>query len=487
MNSWGADASVALIDLDTLEVKSMFTIPPDIGTSHIVGGPDDTAFINIGPDVWQVYPDGSHTIWGTFPWEFIVAYTSEGRMIAKSHNGTILYELFQDGSKQMIADGFHNIYEACVTKEDIIIVYEVITGNIVRLDPDGTKTILVSGILPEDYVNMGLDFDDQLYFNSPEDRGFMQVDIETRKRTIIPDVYPACVWNPGGFVFFAPGELILGGDQLSRINIKDKTNRILIQNIGATFAADIGPDNALYIGVSDCGCGYAQIKRIADDGTQSVYIDHLKGSIERIAFKPRGGLYVLTYDNDTYHLQYIDKDTKTPVDIPDIPHDDLMSIAVHPVTGNLFLSRIRGKALLEFDTTGLIQTHSIKIPWNAHEYRIAFDPDGALYAYIGRLDGTTGGPWIAAIDLDKKSCTEIAELSRYPGGGMGAIDVGPDGAIWLYQNPESILYKIQPEGEVTKFAINLPIDAPAIMVGQSENIYFTSAAGLFHIYRDNAK
>ena len=227
--------------------------------------------------------------------------------------------------------------------------------------------------------------------------------------------------------------------------------------------------------------------RIGDDGTQSVYIDNLTGRIDRIAFTPDGSLYALTYDSDTYHLLYLGTDTVKTADISGCAQDDLMSIAVNPVTGNVFLSLTRGQALLEYDTTGLVQTHPIEIPWNAHEYRIAFDPDGALLRISVERTVWTGGPWIAAIDLDNQSCTEIAELPSDPTGGLGAIDVDPDGAIWLYLNPESILYKIHPDGNVIEFATNLPIDAPAIVVGQTENIYFTSAAGIFHIHSNSTE
>ncbi|MBN1777944.1 MAG: hypothetical protein JW811_07460 [Clostridiales bacterium] len=480
----GSEAGVSMIDVNTGTVTKLVSIPPTIETSDILGGPGDTAFMLVGAEVWQFYPDGTYTVWQTFLDIFIVAYMPSGRMFGKSMNGSSLYELYQDGSKRLIASDFNNIYNACVTEDGVLFVYEWDTGNVVRVEQDGTKRVLVESVMPWDFANLGLDFDGQLYLNSAGTYGLKRVEMETGELTNIPNVYNEIIVNPNDFVFIEPGKIVITGDHFSWADINAGTNGLIVQNISSTYATDIGPDGALYIGVSDTGNSSGQIRRISDDGTQSVLFGNIRGCIEFIAFTPDGYLYAVTKYDGRYHLLFINPEKGVQKEIPGMPQDMVMALTINPKNQHAFISLFREKPIYEFDIYGLVTMYNVKVPWDAHEYRIDFASDGSLYSYIGRMDNSTTGPWLAKIDLNKLASTEVAMLSCTAPGGMGAFRVSPDGNLWLYLNPESVLYKVTPEGEVTVFATSLPVDAPSVVVGEDDNVYFACSAGLFHIYKE---
>ena len=485
MKEWGAESGISIIDTETLAVTRLFDIPTTNSVNDIIGGPEDTAYVNVGPDIRLVHSDGSFSIWATFPDACVAAYAPDGRVLGKSNDCSVLYELLPDGTKTKIAEGFHNIYEAAVMDDGTIIIYEWDTGNIVRLNTDGSRKILVSSVSPYDFVNFGVDADDQLYYNACGTHGLKRLNVQSGKVTDIPLSLNETVWNPNDFAFIGPGEIVLGGDQFSVANFNTGESQVLIPNIAATYAVDVGTDGALYVGTFSYGNQIsAQILRLSNDGVPSVYLDNLEGAIDFIAFTPQGDLYFSTDYHQKIHLFYVAKDQTLPIEIPGAPEESIMSMTVNPNNDNLLISQSRGAPILEYSPEGLVQTHNVSVPWDAHEYRIDYAPDGTLYAFIGQADDQSSAARIVRIDLEEKTCTDIVQLPLYVAGGLSVLSVGLEGNVWLLYNPENAIYKIAPDGVMEKYASNLPIDAPAIVAGISGDVYFTAASGIFHIYKE---
>ncbi|MGB7537852.1 MAG: hypothetical protein WBM17_04875 [Anaerolineales bacterium] len=481
----GSNPGISLIDLKQGTATPILRLPQASGMSNPVGGPEDTLIVGVGPDVWQITPDGKHKLWGHSPDGFPIFYTNDGRLLGRSFDGRLI-EIKQDGTTVEITGGFQLIGDVLVTPEGVILVYDIPTGDIIRVDPDGSKRVLVKSVLPGDGVNFGMDFDGQVYFNKNGFWDLNRLDIESGKATSIRNSYSPCAWNRGDIVFIEPGKLLLTGDQLSWSDLQTKESGILVHGTAGTFAADIGPDGALYVGASGCGDQIpAQVLRIADDGTRTVYADNLRGTIIQISFALDNGLYIASREDGTNHIQFLPANGVTPVEIPGPKAAPIMSMAVDPVTGNLLFTIPGGLTVQEYDRNGLRRQAGFHFPEAINEFRLAFAPDGKLYGLAGFGISNTDfrGPWVLNLDVTGKSYTVLSELSHVATGVMSVFTVDDRGNLWIIVNPDSNLYQITPDGTVTLFAGKLPIDMPAIQVDPSGDIYFTCGEGIFRIYR----
>jgi hypothetical protein len=484
---FGGAPGVSIINFGQGTSTPILKLPSDVGISNPVGGPADTLILGVGGEIWQISPDGTHKKWGPSPDAFPMYYTKDGRLIGVTFNGSLI-EIKQDGSTIDLAGGFQwPIGDVVVTPDGTILVYEIPSGDIIRVDAGGVKRVLVHAVLPGDGVSFGIDFDGQVYFSPNGYWDLRRLDIDTGKVTIIPSSYSPCALNRGDIVFIEPGKLLLSGDQLSWADIHSGENGILVHGISFTFAADIGPDGALYVGASGCKDQIpAQVLRIADDGTLTIYLDNLKDTINQIAFDSQGGLYIATQDNITNHVFYSSPDRQTLAEIPGIPTGQFMSMAVDPVSGNIFFSSARSLTVQEYNRDGLIRQHFFHFPEAIYEFRLAFSPDGALYGLAGFGISNTDfrGPWVLRLDPANDTTTVFAELSHVATGVMSVITVDKAGNVWVIVNPDSILYQVAPDGSISQFARKLPVDMPAIRVDPDGDIYFTVAGGIYRIFRE---
>lgn len=481
----GSNPGVSLIDLEKRTATPILRLPQTSGMSNPVGGPGDTLFVGVGPEVWQITPDGKHELWGNSPNGFPIYYTNDDRLLGRSFDGGLI-EIKQDGTTVEIAGGFQLIGDVVVTPEGVILVYDIPTGDIVRVDPDGSKRVLVKTVLPGDGVNFGLDFDGQVYFNKNGIWDLSRLDIDSGKVTPIPGAYSSCTWNRGDIVFIEPGKLLLTGDQLSWADLKTGDNGILVHGTAGTFAADIGPDDALYVGESGCGDQIpARVLRIADDGTRTVYADNLKGAINQISFAPDNGLYIASREDDTNQIQYLPAGGGAPVEVPGPKSAPIMSMAVDPISSNLLFSIPGGLTVQEYDRNGLVRQTGFQFPEDINEFRLAFAPSGKLFGLAGFGISNTDfrGPWVIDLNLTGKSYSVLAELSHIATGVLSVFTVDDGGNVWVIVNPDSNLSTIAPDGTVTLFAGKLPVDMPAIQVDSSGDIYFTCAEGIFRIFK----
>jgi hypothetical protein len=484
---YGGEPGVSLINVQQGTATPILKLPSGIGISNPVGGPESTLLLGVGGEIWQIHPDGKHEVWGPSPNVFPFYYTNDGRLIGASSNGALV-EIRRDGSSIELAGGFQwPIGDILVTPDGTILVYDIPTGDIIRVDPGGRKQVLVHAVLPGDGVNFGMDFDGQVYFNIGGYWDLRRLDINTGNVTPIPASYSSCTWNRGDIAFIEPGKLLLTGDQLSWSDLKSGENGILVHGITDTFAADIGPDGTLYIGASGCGDQIpAQVLRIASDGTQAVFMDKLRGLINQIVFAPDGGLYVASRDNDTNHVFYIAAGSQIPIEIPGIPSDPIMSMAVDPIGGNIFFSFARTLNVNEYDKNGFVRQHDFTFHESIYEFRLAFAPDGTLYGLAGFGINNTDfrGPWVLKLDRASGTASVIAELSHRATGVMSVFTVDQTGMLWVVVNPDSDMYQVTPEGNINLFASHLPVDVPAIRLDPAGNIYFTVAEGIYRIYRE---
>jgi streptogramin lyase len=263
-----------------------------------------------------------------------------------------------------------------------------------------------------------------------------------------------------------------------------------VSNEGAnTWATAIGPDDALYVGAWGCGDEIpAQVIRIDDNGTRTVYVDGLRDEVRDIAFAPDGSLYIATYNRRQGTLLfYVPPKGGTPVQIPITPELSITSIAVDPASGNLLASESQGSAILEFTRNGSVTRHPIQLPKAVFDLLIDIAPDGTLYAYCSEAERQKTGPivtlWVLKVDW-KNGLTKIVTQIDYPGCCvMGNLSVDSRGEVWWLYDPKLSIYRVTADGQRTLFAQNLPIDPAGIAVDRQGDVYFTSSGGIYRIYR----
>ncbi|GEM_PF-1615467 len=484
----GLSPAVSVLDPTTGKITCILELSPEDSTYRsIVEGPKDTTFVVIPSEdvVWQLSADGSHTLWGeaTAGWPF--AYTCDEYLLGRSHQGDLI-KMFPDGSDALVSDRFSHI-DSVVAIGDRLFVSDMAAGSIVRIDPDGSHHTLVRGVLYQDPMDMSADPQGNLYLNSAPTR-FVTVNPETGALAQVPGSEISCTAHPADFVF-ASSSLVLFADptvsQISWLDVTTQEYGILVSNEGAnTWALAVGPDDAVYAGVSGCQESPARVMRyVPGEDDAQVYVDGLQGEIKDIAFDSSGGLYIATHDPEAGEgpTFYVPTSSQEPSRVWGVDH--LYSLTVDPITNRAFGGDYHGELLLEFTPLGLWNVHLASLPTPAEDVILACAPDGTLYASCSGQENSDTGPvverWILEFDLSSGQASIFAQKDWHGCCVMLNCCVGPHGSLWWLLNPDFLLYKIAERGDgLELFAQSLPIDPAAVAVDRHGNVYVASPSGI---------
>jgi DNA-binding beta-propeller fold protein YncE len=477
LRSIGDKPGLSVLDVDTGEILNF--IGMDSQMYFPVGGPGDTIFVGVNDEVWQIYPDGSHDIWGLRDNAWPRFYTIDGRMLGAS--GSSVVEMFPSGEERLIADGFIDIFDIAADEQGNIFVADFISGDLVRIDLSGEKRTLIEGMIYKDEINLTISPGGQLYLNC-YNVGFVRVDTETGSLTHFANLN-------GDVVFSAPDEVLFtdaSESQVYRFNLISGAREMIVSNGGLySRAVAIGPDDSLYVGIWGTKNNPARVVRFSDDGTQEIVVDGLIGSVHDIAFDEEGGLYVVSRKYDQYRIFYQSPARDSLVAIPGSGGPS--AIAVDPKTGHVWAS-FDGGILYEYSLNGLIAQHRIEFPKEPHEFYIDFAPDGTLYAFTFELERARTGPevdrWILRLNPEDGSSEIVAQHNRQGCCTFGNLGVDIYGTIWWVLNPEFEIYRVNANGEINLFAKNLPTDPGAVIADSEGDVYFTSPAGIIRIYQE---
>jgi len=489
------NAGLSILDPVEKKATRILDLPSEAGNSLVVGGPGDSALIGVNDEIWQVHPDGSHSVWGKRGGR-PQTFTSDGRLLGSSHDGKSVAELLPDGSAREIAAGFSDIFNLVASADGKIYVSDWDTGDITRLDPDGSRHVVVKHLVVNDPIDLGLDEGGNLYFNSSSTGpmgGFVKMEAVTGAFTRYNLVSQTCTEHLSDFVFTAPGKLVFVDPTISQVAWEDlntHTGGLLVGSQGAnTHAAAIGPDDALYLGTRGCGTDLpAQVVRLGDDGSRRVYVDGLQGDIRDLTFDADGGLYVAaSIPGKGGALHYVPLSGGNPILIPGGTPYNVSSIVVDPHSGHLLITQYGSDTISEFSLEGLAAEHPIRLPKKAANFVLAASWKGQIYAFVSEWERRNTGPvverWLLAIDLQKGTSEKIYPYDHQGCCVMGNLDVDGEGNIWWMVNPEFEIYRVEPGGEAVLFARNLPIDPASISVNRQGEIYFTSSGGIYRIYK----
>jgi sugar lactone lactonase YvrE len=492
----GLSVGISTLDPVTGEVTRTLDLPIE-GDTRVVGGPGDTAFISVGDEIWQVQPDGSYAVWGQVYDGTAFYYTADDRMLGRSHDQTCVLELFPDGSSTEVASGFVGINDIVAAPDGTVFVSDWETGDLTRVDTDGTQHVLAEQVLFRDPLDMAVDPDGNLFLNTVV-TGLVQVDRDSGAFTPYESAHTRCTIHAADFVFTALNQVLFidpTWSQVSWADLDTGQSGLLISNQGAnTWAADVGPDDALYVGAWGCGDEIpAQVVRITDDGSREIYVDGLRDEVRDIAFAPDGGLYVATHDYDLggTPVYYVSPAGGDPVELPGTSTAgyNITSLAVDPLNGTLLATQHAISSVLEFSLDGLVAEHAVALPQAVFDFYIDIAPDGTLYAYGSEAERAWTGlvveRWVLELHLESGSSETVFQYDRQGCCVMGNLSTDAQGALWWIIGPENWIYRVIPDGEATLFAQNLPCD-PAAAVSDSEgDIYFTSPSGIYRIFEEH--
>ncbi|MGD2148422.1 MAG: hypothetical protein PVH41_17140 [Anaerolineae bacterium] len=475
----------------------MLDLLPETAASLIIGGPEDTFFIVVDGEYRQGWPDGRHEVWGDIaPGGLPLCYTKSGRTLGLSDGGTAVAEFFPDGSSDTLLTGLQSAYDLVASDADTIFVSDITAGTLIRLNPDGTSSILAT--IAPDNTDLALDPGGDLYVNSAAS-GFARVDLLTGQFTQMtaPNAECAVLRSPAEVVFDPSGRAVFASWVDNMITWVDlgagEGGNAIHQPWANSNAADVGPDDALYVAVNGCGSSVpSQVVRFTAEGLNELYLDGLVGHVHGLAFDSSGGLYASLATQTTSGVYYLAQGTTTLTLVPDSANLEIGSLAVEPTTGHVF--GYRGKAqedpalalVTEFSTEGMVDAHEVQLPRAPLDVLLDFAPDGTLYAFATEEARFMTGPevdrWILALDLAQGTSQIVAQVNRVGCCPMGSFSVDDSGTIWWLLNPDFLLYQVHPAGQVELFASNLPVDAGYVNRNSTGDIFLNSPEGLYRLW-----
>jgi WD40 repeat protein len=492
-------AIVSQLDVDAGDfVADVVDEPPETSVSSIVGGPEDTVFVSVDGEFRKASPDGSYEVWGTIsPAGFPAYYTEDDHMFGISHDGTGVVELFPDGSYDMLLDGLVSGYDLVAANEDTIFVSDIGAGNLIQLSSTGTYTTVAQ--IAEDNTELALDRAGDLYVNNAEE-GFAKFDLATEEFTkmFAPNADCPVIKSPSGVAFDDLDRAVFASWAENMITWADLDTGdgglVIDQPWSNSNAADIGPGEELYLGVTGCGSDPASsIERFGTDGSHSTFLDGLVGNIHGLAFDSSENLYVSLGTETSSGVYLVAQGTVTPTLVTDSENADIGCIAVHPTTQRVFgyagqdAGNEKVSIVAELSATlGLINEYHFELPMTPTEVLLDFAPDDTLYAFATEKERFMTGPeverWILRLDLETQTAVIVAQVNRVGCCPMGSFSVDHGGYIWWLLNPDFLLYRIPPNGTIRLFGENLPVDAGYANRNSNGDIFLNSPDGLYRIW-----
>ena len=492
-------ARVSLLDVDLGDFAfDVVDEPPETSVSSIVGGPEDTVFVSVDGEFRGVSPDGSYVVWGTIsPAVFPMYYTEDDHMFGISNDGTSVLELFPDGSYHTLLTGLSSAYDLVASDASNIFVSDIGAGQLVQVTATDTYTNLAQ--IAQDNTELAFDQAGDLYVNNAEER-FAKFDLATLTFTEMSAPNAACpvIRSPAGVAFDAYDRAVFGAWADNMVTWADLSTGdgglVIHQPWSNSNAADIGPDEALYLSVNGCGDDpSSQIERFAADGTHTTYLDGLVGEIHGLSFDSSGGLYFSVGTESSSKVYSFPQGALTATLVYDSVGADIGSLAVHPTTRHVFgyagqdAGDQKISVVVELSSTlGLVDEYHFQMPMTPTEVLLDFAPDDSLYAFATEKERFMTGPmverWILRLDLETESAVLVDQIDRVGCCPMGSFSVDYEGYIWWLLNPDFLLYRIPPNGTARLFGENLPVDAGYVNRNAEGDIFLNSPDGLYRIW-----
>ena len=498
ITDWGSGDT--LFELATSGELGAYCPAPSDDNSGIAFDADGNLLVTGEAGIlWKIDPQGNASEFAHGFHCYQLDVGPAGEVYGTEGSGTCIQRVSTNGEVTQFATGFTEAIEIAVspTTGDVF-VYDKGPGIIYRVTPDGTKSELARGVLRE-WNYIACSADGRLYMTDLMD-GLCEVSTRTGRVTAVPWVWESLTnLHPCDFAFDPQGRIVcvdITMNHVVRFDLTRQRVELLWQGMGNTRALATDPAGTVYMGVSHpSATGEGYIVRLGEGSATEVFATGLLSEVEGLAFGPDGTGYAIArgsasgrFVSRVYEISATGG-VRNLVDLPEAGWD----LAVDPTTGTVW--GIAPRELWWIDSRGRRRTLSTRSAGEMVE-SLAFTPDGTLYIVAYPSADLTTIPVASAlyrVDVATGRFDEVADLSTVgiccP---MGRIGAGADGCVYwvghgdLYlpgHNEDMHMLRIAPDGTVTVFATNLPMD-PSAVTGSlaGPDLYFASGSGVFRIY-----
>jgi len=479
----------------------------------------------------KVAPSGEVSTYVTLPQSATaLAYNAKGELFAGGGGG--IYKISSDGKISIF----------CKTSVSKMVLgpdgafYEVgwHTGSpdIKKITPQGKVTTFATGL--SHASDIAFSPSGELYVADPGSQRIVKVNANGTMTTLVRGLWT----DPVSIVFDKRGNLFVAGAWVGRTDILvdmglykvsvvdgSITPVVLIPNItipfegmaiddsgniyGATvnhgilykisplgkvemlvegwhdgFGMAIGPNGDLFVADrthTRLPSKQGRIFKLDMNSNVALFADGL-GEPMSLAFDAHGNMFVAEMTAGRVLKITPEGQTRVLYQTPKAPR----SITFDPISGDLFAYAVGTDEILRITPAGASSILPVKFDKDVFDATLAADGQGNILIYVVYVENFGVGPTISdlfKITPDGRK-TFLAHFVDEVPGLAGGIAVSPLGdSFLLAHSPEFRIRKVTPEGNVSIFADNLPIDPLAIAMNKEGDIFFTSSIGIFKIYK----
>lgn len=369
------------------------------------------------------------------------------------------------------------------------------TGTIVRVEKNGSKTPIVTGLNVNDPIYLDFGPDGMLYFTdrrygfarvSPSGGAIKTFDFLRGERNG-SHVYKDFVFEPSGTVVF----LDHGLSDLIRVSLTAETRTVLVPGALNTSAVAFSPQGDVYVGdTTEYPIEPSRILKFDASGRRSVIVQ-IPGLLSSIAVAPDGTLYAASSGKApdrslvSFWLSAVrgDGTLRTIVDRRDRIRN-ITSLGVDPTNGDLVGYDQIAQGAVRFSPDGSRETPTgTRMSWSVYSGAVAVDRRGGLWELFTAEEGQLRGPSVnrELYYVQPDGTAALAAKIPYLNGccTMHAMNVGPDGAAYVIPSPEFTLLRVSQAGRVETLARTMPVDPAGIVLDGKGRIVFTSGSGVF--------
>jgi sugar lactone lactonase YvrE len=477
---------------------SVFTELP-WGSNAIAYNPAGELFIQVGPGIFKLSPNGELTHFTDVP-TYAMTFGPDGSLYtirAGPDNGVITVISSEGEVSSTITTNLSWICSIEFSPSGELFASDTGTGKVFKVNADGTSETIVSGLARcGDPISIAFDKQGNLLVasgrtdetDSPAG-GIYKVSLEDSSLTLImpsggafTPAYSGMVIDDSGNIFFGDGST----GNLGRVSPEGE-REILVENWYRSMALAAGPSGGLFI-VDDAQLppAPARVLRLDKEGNVTTFADDLPHNITTLTFDSSGNLWAA---GDC--LLKITPQGEVEVIIDTLPPSYQKSIAFDPASGDLYMSGAENGEIWRITQEGKLFRLPVDFGKKMAYCHLAIDKEGNLLADVNWWGHRNVPP--ASSSLFKITPSgEMTLLHEYQvdqSDDCHSIAIDPSSAdifvLWRNSKKEHgqfDLNKVTPEGDIIPFCPNIPWDALSLAISPEGEIYFGTSFGIYRLF-----